>query len=316
MLLASGAIAQTSGTQLGTPPGNVPSTQAAPQSGTTQATPQPSTAQPAPAYRPPQAKTNEEFAGYKTAAALTDPNQVLAAADQFAQKYPDSELRELLYVQAMNGFAQRNSDEKLVEAGRKAIAIDPRNPIVLVPVASALVTVTHDNDLDKEERYAEAAKYAQAAIDNVNTGMHIPPNIPEAQVQAAKTNILTQAYDTLGVIDMQRQNFAGAEANFQKAADASKGDPAARVYLRLSVVQDKEKKYAEALVNANKALQYSEQGSIEQTLARQEQTRLQKLVEAGAEPDTGAPGAAPPSAAPATNPQTPGTPQQQPAQPH
>ena len=317
LLLACGmAIAQNNGAQPGTPPGNAPATQTTPQSGTTPATSQPSTAQLAPAYRPPQAKTNDEFAAYKTAAALTDPNQVLAAADQFAQKYPDSELRELLYIQAMNGFAQRNSDEKLIEAGRKAITIDPHNPVVLVPVASALVTLTRDNDLDKEQRYAEAAKYAHAAIDNINTGMHIPPNIPEAQVQAAKNNILTQAYDALGVIDMQKQNFADAEVNFQKAADASKAEPTARIYLRLSVVQDNEKKYAEALVNANRALQYSEQGSLEQTLAKQEQTRLQKLVGAGGEADVAAPGATPPEAGHTTTPPPPGTQQQQPPQPH
>lgn len=313
LLLASAAMAQTSGTQPGTPSGSAPAAQTTPQSATTQATPQPA-AQTAPAYKPPQAKTKDEFEAYKAGAALTDPTQVLAAADQFAQKYPESELKELLYVQAMNGFAQRNNAQKEIEAARKAVAIDPHDPNPLIHVASALVEITHDNDLDKQQRYAEAEKDAQAAIDNINTGMHIPPNVPEAQVQAVKNSILALAYETLGVIDMQKQDYADAETNFQKAVDASKAEPIARIYLRLSVAQDNEKKYAEALVNANKALQYSQQGSVEQTLAKQQQTRLQKLVGEGAEPNVPAPGATPPVAGPTTTPQP--TQPQVPPQPH
>jgi tetratricopeptide (TPR) repeat protein len=324
LLASAAAIAQTGGTQPATPANSAPAAQT---NSTSPATTSPAgaanqpahpsaTAQTAPAYHPPQAKTKEEFEAYKAGAALTDPNQVLAAADQFAQKYPESELKQLLYIQAMNAFAQQNNAEKEIEAGRKAAAIDPHDPNPLIHVASALVEITKDNDLDKEQRYAEAARDAQAAIDNINTGMHIPPNVPEAQVQAVRNSILALAYETLGVIDMQKQNFADAEANFQKAADASKAEPMARIYLRLSVAQDNERKYAEALVNANKALQYSQPGGIEQTLAKQQQARLQKLVGEGTEPSVPAPGATPPVAGPATTTQPTGTPQQQPPQPH
>ena len=310
MLGPAMASAQSGGTPPGTPHSTAPAQ--TPQASTQPATAQATAAPTAPAYRPPQAKTQEEFKAYKAGAALTDPNQVLAAADQFAEKFPDSELKELLYVQAMNGFAQQNNAQKEIEAGRKATAIDPHDPNPLIHVASALVETTHENDLDKEQRYAEAAKDAQAAIDNINTGLHVPPNVPEAKVQAVKNNILALAYETLGVIDMQKQNFSAAEANFQKAADASKAEPMARIYLRLSVAQDNEGKYAEALINANKALQYSQEGSVEQTLAKQQQRRLQELA-GKAEPSV--PGTTPPAgAAPATAspPQT----QQQPQQPH
>jgi len=324
---AAAAVAQAPATQPGTPSQSTPAppqsapaaqstappTQGTPAAAQATPTPQPATAQAGTAYKPPQAKTKDEFEAYKAGAALTSPDQVLAAADQFAQKYPSSELKQLLYVQAMNGFAQQNNSEKEIEAARKAIAIDPHDPNPLIHVASALVEVTRDNDLDKEQRYAEAAKDAQAAIDNINTGLHVPPNVAEAQVQAVKNSILALAYETLGVIAMQKQDFADAETNFQKSADLSKAEPMARVYLRLSVAQDNEKKYAEALVNANKALQYSQQGSVEQTLAKQQQTRLQKLVGEGAEPSIPAPGATPPTAtAPAAT--TPGS--TQPPQPH
>jgi tetratricopeptide (TPR) repeat protein len=310
LLVAAASLAQTPGTQ----PAPQPATPSQSAPAPAQATPAPATAQAPMIYKAPQAKTKEEFDAYKAGAALTTPDQVLAAADQFAQKFPNSELKGLLYLEAMNGFAQQNRADKEIEAGRKALAIDPHDPNPLIHVASALVETTRDNDLDKEQRYAEAQKDAQAAIDNISTGMHIPPGVSETQVQTVKNSILALAYETLGVIAMQKQDFATAETNFQKSVDIAKAEPMARVYLRLSVAQDNEKKYAEALVNANKAVQYSEQGSVEQTLAKQQQARLQKLVGEGAEPSIPAPGATPPPATTAPASAAPGS--TQPAQPH
>src|SRR5690242_3813273 len=128
LLAATAVLAQTPAPQPGTPAQTTPTP--------AQATPPPATAQATTVSKPPQAKTKDEYEAYKAGAALTNPDQVLAAADQFAQKLPDSELKELLYVQAMNGFAQQNRADKEIDAGRKAIAIDPHDPNPLIHVAS------------------------------------------------------------------------------------------------------------------------------------------------------------------------------------
>src|SRR6516162_4439773 len=231
-----------------------------------------------PAQHQPQAKSKEEFDAYNQAAAKTDPAQLEAAADDFAQKFPNSELKELLYVRAMSLYQQQNNSGKIIAAGRKAIALNPINPVPLVAVASALVMDTRESDLDRDARYAEAGKDAQAAIDNVETGLEIPAAVPPAQVAAAKANLRSIAYDTLGVIAMNKKDYATAEQNFQKAADLMKDQPDAVVYLRLSVAQDNEKKYPEALDSANKAVQFAQEGSAEKNLAKQQQARLQKLI--------------------------------------
>ena len=236
-------------------------------------------AAPAPAAQhQPQAKSKEEFDAYNQAAAKTDPAQLEAAADEFAQKFPNSELKELLYDRAMTSYQQQNNSAKVVAVGRKAIALNPTNPVALVAVASALVMDTRESDLDRDSRYAEASKDAQSGLDNIDTGLEVPPGVPEAQVAAAKANLRSIAYDTLGVIAMNKKDYAAAEQNFQKAADLMKDQPDAVVYIRLSVVQDNEKKYAEALDSANKAAQYAPEGSAEKNLAKQQQARLQKLI--------------------------------------
>jgi tetratricopeptide (TPR) repeat protein len=258
-------------------------------------------AAPAPAApHAPQAKSKEEFDAYNLAASKTDAAQAEAAADEFAQKFPNSELKELLYVRAMNLYQQQNNSAKVIAMGRKAIAINPTDPVPLVAVASALVMDTRENDLDRDARFAEATKDAQAALDNIDTGLQVPPNVPADRIAAAKANLRSIAYDTLGVIAMNKKDYAAAEQNFQKAADLMKDQPDAVVYLRLSVAQDNEKKYQAALESANKAAQYAPEGSAEKNLAKQQQDRLQKLLA-----DKSTPAATPPPTTPPPAPTTP-----------
>jgi hypothetical protein len=231
-------------------------------------------------HRVLQAKSQEELKAYQDAAAKTDPAQAEAAADDFAAKYPTSELRASLYIRAMNMYSQQNNADKVITTGEKAIADDPTNPIPLVQVASAIAETTRETDLNREQRLAQASKDAHAAIDNIDTGLIVPANADPARVAGAKQSILTMAYDTLGMVDMNRKDFSSAEQNLQKAIDLSKNNPEAVLYLRLSVAQDNLKQYSQALDSANKAVQYSKEGTPAQNLAKQQQARLQKLMSA------------------------------------
>jgi len=226
----------------------------------------------------PQAKSKEEFDAYNAAASKMDPAQLEVAADEFVQKFPNSELKELLYIRAMNMYQQQNNSGKVISTGRRAIELNPTDPVPLVAVASALVMDTRENDLDRDARYAEAGKDAQSALDNVDTGLQVPPGVPPDRIAAAKANLRSIAYDSLGVIAMNKKDYAAAEQSFQKAADLMKDQPDAVVYLRLSVAQDNQSKYPEALDSANKAVQYAPDGSAEKNLAKQQQARLQKLI--------------------------------------
>ena len=260
-LTAVAAIAQT-GTSQAPPPAAGPGTAAT---------------QPAGPHQP-QAKSKEEYDAFYAAKAKTDPAQAEAAADEFATKFPASELKELLYVSVMNAYQQQNNSAKIIAMGRKAIAITPTDPVPLVAVAAAMVMDTRESDMDRDARYTEAGKDAQAGLDNVDTGLQVPTGVPPESIAAAKANLRSIAYDTLGVIAMNKKDYAAAEQSFQKAADLMKDQPDAVVYLRLSVAQDNQNKYPQALDSANKAVQFAPEGSAEKNLAKQQQARLQKLI--------------------------------------
>src|ERR1035437_2401436 len=132
--------------------------------------------------RPPQAKTQPEFDAYKAAVAITDPAAQEKAADDFATKFPDSELRPLLYKAVLHSYQQANNADKMMAMSQKVLSFDPDDPEALLGVAQVLAERTHDTDLDKDQRIAEARKDAQRALVTVET------DIPSAGAPAEQLN--------------------------------------------------------------------------------------------------------------------------------
>src|SRR5580700_8262508 len=145
--------------------------------------------------RPPQAKTQDEFAAYKAATALTDPAAQEKAAGEFATKFPDSELRALLYKSVMHAYQQANSADKMMEMAQKVLTFDADDPEALLGVAQVLAERTRDTDLDKDQRLAEARKDAQRALVTLETD--IPTGYPPEQLAAYKGFLRSDAFAIL-----------------------------------------------------------------------------------------------------------------------
>lgn len=234
--------------------------------------------------RPPQAKTQAEFEAYKTANALTDAAAQDKAADDFATKFPDSELRLVLWKAVMRNYQRSGNSDKIVETGRKGLAIDGDDPELLVTVAGELTEKTRDTDLDKDQRLDEAMKMAQKAIQTVDTDVAIPPNTPQDQIDAYKGQLRSFAYSIIGTLEFKKDNFAGAEADLRKSIDAFPSQPDPVVVLRLAISLDRQNKYPEALKEANHAVDLTQDGTGAGKLARQERDRLLQLVPGAAKP--------------------------------
>jgi tetratricopeptide (TPR) repeat protein len=279
MLVVILALATFVSAQTQTPP--------APAAGAAATTPPPQ------GKRPPQAKTQAEFDAYKAAAAnQNDAAALEKASDDFAAKFPDSELRILLYRAAMHGYQSVNNSDKMMDMGRKVLKLDPDDPEALVGVAQVLAERTRDSDLDKDQRLDEGTKLAQHALETADTDITVPPGTPQDKIDAYKGFLRSNAYYVLGTIQYTREKYADAEGYFRKSIDAfpSQLDPLA--VLRLALSLDKQEKYPEALKYANQVVQMTEanQGTTLATLARNERDRLVQLT-------GGTPAAKPPASA-------------------
>lgn len=297
-LLAGVTVVAQQPTQNQPKPGQASATQQSAPAGQAQAQPG---AAAQPAGKPlPQAKTQEEFQAYQQAATKTDPAEAEAAADDFAAKFKDSEIRGVLYHRVLQLYQSANNAEKAIEIGRKILAINPNDPIANVMVATFIAERTRETDLDKDQRVAEAQKDAKKALETVDTEFMTAPGTPPERVEAAKAMIKSMAYAALGASEAANSNYAAAENYFKQAVSIPSAQPDAVMWLQYALVLDKAKKYPEALTIANKAFDASPAGSPVQNLVKQERERLLKL--------TGAPAPAP--AATTTTPQQPQGPKQ------
>jgi tetratricopeptide (TPR) repeat protein len=228
--------------------------------------------------RPPQAKTQEEFAAYKAAAALTDPAAQEKAADDFATKFADSELRPLLYRSAMQRYQMANNADKMLEMGKKILAIDPDDPEALVATAQVLAERTRDTDLDRDQRLAEARKDAERSLSTVETDIPTSGYPPE-QLASYKGYLRSEAYAVLGKLSSDAKNWTDAESELRKSIDAFPQQVDSIAVLRLAVALDMQNKIPEALKYADQAVELTkdrpESGAGK--AARDEKDRLTKL---------------------------------------
>jgi len=246
------------------------------------------------AKRPPQAKTQPEFDAYKAAVSSTnDPAAMEKAADDFAAKFPDSELRALLYRSAMHSYQSANNADKMLDMGRKVLKIDADEPEALIGVAEVLAERTRDTDLDKDQRLDEAMKLTQHAVETVDTDIAVPADTPREKIDAYKGFLRSSAYSIMGTLQFNKEKYVDAENNFRKSIDAFPSQPDPVVVLRLALSLDKQGKYPEALKEANHAVELTQENTTAGTLARRERDRLVQLT-GGSNP---APATKPPAGA-------------------
>jgi tetratricopeptide (TPR) repeat protein len=264
-----------------------------------------------PGKRPPQAKTQPEFEAYDAAMALkarprlqelqskaspTDPekqemtslrqkieaadNPVNAekAANDFAAKFPDSELRVVLYKSAMQKYASTGNSDKMLEMGQKALTFDQDDPEALVTVAQVLTERTKDTALDKDERLAEAKKDAERALVTVDTDVPTA-GYPAERIDMFKRFVKSEAYAILGTLATNAENYPEAETQLKKSIEVfpEQVDPVA--VLRLAIALDKQNKTADALKYANQAVDLTKDqpDGPAGKAARAEQDRLKAL---------------------------------------
>ncbi len=228
--------------------------------------------------RPPQAKTQPEFDAYKAVLASADGASMEKAADDFATKFPDSELRVVLYKAVMAKYQQANNGDKMLDMGRKALTFDADDPQALLGVAQVLAERTHETDLDKDQKLAEAKKDAERALVTIDTDLPTT-GYPAEQLEMFKNRSRSDAYAVLGTLAFDAKNWSEAETNLRKSVDADPQEPDAVSIFRLAVALDMQNKIPEAIKYVDQAVDLTKDrpDSGAGKAARDEKDRLTKL---------------------------------------
>jgi tetratricopeptide (TPR) repeat protein len=232
--------------------------------------------------RPAKVNSQDEYTAYKAAIAITDAAAAEKAAEDFATKYPQSEVRPMVYKAVMQRYQQVNNGDKMVEMAKKVLAIDPDDPEALVSVAQVQAEKVKDDSLDKDVLLAEAKKDAERALVTVDTD--IPTSgYPEEQLKMYKNFIRSQAYFVIGTAAFKASNWPEAETNLRKSIDALPQQPDVIAVYRLALSLDFQNKIPDALKAAQQAVDLTKDNpdSAAGKAARQEQDRLMKYAQTG-----------------------------------
>jgi tetratricopeptide (TPR) repeat protein len=180
----------------------------------------------------------------------------------------------------MHAYQSANQADKMLEMGRQVLKLDPEDPEAMIGVAEVLTERTRDSDLDKDQTLAEASKLAQRALETVDTNIVVPAGVSPEQLDGYKRFLRSSAYAIIGTQLYNKDNFKDAEDNFRKSIDAFPTQPDPVVVLRLALALDKQEKYADALTQANRAVELTagQPGGSAAAYAKQERDRLVQLT--------------------------------------
>jgi len=226
----------------------------------------------------PQAKTHAEFTDYNAAYATAGGAAVEKAADEFAGKYPASELKAFLYAKAMHEYQNENNPPKMLSVGEKVLQLDPDNSIALVLTSTVLADSLKDADTDRQAKIARARKNATHALETVDSSFVPPANATPEQVTEYKSTLQSMAHSALGIVALKTGDDATAENELKLSTSLNVTQPDPYLWYHLALAQDHQQKYPEALVSINHALQVMGGNADLGELAKGEQKRLLTLT--------------------------------------
>lgn len=242
------------------------------------AKPQPANAAKAAVAATPQAKSLEEYDAYQKFWTAQDPDQKILLADEFLKKFPDTDLKVFAYRKQMEAYQQKNDFERMKEFGERILSVEPGDVIALTLLATAIPERTLDNDPDKERKLNAAEDYARRALAAIDKLEKPSPQYTDAQWEQFRNQARSQDWGALGLVNLQRRNYAASEEAFQKATQlASEPDPV--LWFRASMALRFSKKYEEALAGLKKCVEFGGVKLQGKDLCVDERNALQKYLD-------------------------------------
>ena len=221
------------------------------------------------------AKTRQEYAAYEAVVGEKDLAKAETGVNEFAARFPDSDLRSILYEQLMQRYGQANNAEKALEMSRKVLALDPDSVPALLTVSSVMAERANETGPDMQQRHEEIMKASSRAIQLIDTGALQPSQYTPEQLNSYKSS----AYAAQGTLELAEKNDKAAEESLRKATELNTLNPEPAIWLRLVIALDHQKKYADALAVANRAIAISAGDPDALKQVTYEQTRLKLLTD-------------------------------------
>jgi tetratricopeptide (TPR) repeat protein len=144
-----------------------------------------------------------------------DANRRAALLVRFALGFPDSPYADQAMGVAAASYQQAQNGPKMLEAANGLITKDPNN--------LGMLLLLSDYYSEKGEQLDKAESYAKKAVSVLDTAKK-PEGVTDEQWQQQSALQKGLALSTLGQVNLQKKNNAGAVDNFKAAAPLLKSD--------------------------------------------------------------------------------------------
>jgi tetratricopeptide (TPR) repeat protein len=186
---------------------------------------------------PPPVDPKEE-AAYKAfydmkPATSADYDAQIQAGEAFLKDFPQSHYRESVYARLANAYLQKHDMDKAYDAADKALALNPDDVSVLIPVGSAIPRSASAPNFS--QMLDKAEQYEKHALDVLST-MPKPAGATDEQFTQSKNEAIAEAHSGLGISYFRESKFDQSSAELAKATDGvSNPDPVDYLVLGLDL---------------------------------------------------------------------------------
>ena len=231
--------------------------------------------QAAPAQSPTQKKEIKdpaEYNSYVGAIQVADPNQKVAALEDFLSRYPNSVVKADALEQLMGAYQQMGNGPKTVESANRLLQADPNNLAGLALSVLALrggITGASDPKLQQMRGLAErGAQALQMAMK--------PDGMSDADWARRKTAFGSVFHGALGFAALQAQDYPTAQQHLKLAVEAQPDSYADTYALAVSELQARPM-VMEGLWHAARAANLAPTPQAQQQIASWGQSKYRKF---------------------------------------
>jgi len=198
-------------------------------------------------------KTKGEYDALNKMFSATTPDERIAAGEEVITNFEKTDFKSIVFFTIAQAYVAKKDDVKAIVYAERSLEADSKSYQAPLMLAQLIAVKVRDNDLDRDERYNEAEKYAKQALENIPGATKPNATLTDDQWANEKKNLAADAHQYLGIIAMGRKKYDVAVTEFTASVEgAHDPDPAAIV--RLAAADNKAGKYDDAIANADKAM--------------------------------------------------------------
>ncbi len=186
----------------------------------------------------------EQDAAYKAFLKEREPAKKIELANSFLKMYPKSPLAERVDAGLVDVYRAQQDWKDTYLSADHALTLQPDDVDVLTTVGWTIPHVYNPSDPDADQELDKAATYAQHAIE-VLAKMSKPPDLTEAQFEAAKTKRLFQAHSALGLVYFRREDYDNSVKELQQSTKNNPSPDQTDLFV-LGVDLQNQERYSEA----------------------------------------------------------------------